>query len=122
MRALGLSLPEADEVMSHGMPCFGMTKAKKFAYVALNHHGAKNDSGGRIALLVQISGLDEQQQLIAIDAARYYRPAYFGDDWVAIRLDLPGTDWEGIGQRLANSWRLAAPRRLTSLLDAANAF
>jgi hypothetical protein len=104
------------------MPCFGVIRANKFAYVALNHHGAKNDSGGHIALLVRISGLDEQQQLIAIDDARYYRPACFGDDWVAIRLDMPGTDWEGIGQRLQSSWRLAAPRRLTNLLDAADAF
>jgi phosphoribosylglycinamide formyltransferase-1 len=122
VRALALALPEADEVTSHGMPCFGVIKGKKFAYVALNHHGAKNDSGGRIALLVRISGLDEQNQLIDMDEARYYRPAYFGDDWVAVRLDLPGTDWEGIGQRLHSSWRLAAPRRLTSLLDAADEF
>ncbi len=117
VRALALALPEADEVLSHGMACFGVTKGKKFAYVSANHHG-----DGRIALLVRISGLDEQMQLIDMDAARYYRAAYFGDDWVAIRLDLTGTDWEGIGHRLAASWRQAAPRRLVGLMDVADQF
>ena len=117
VRALALALPETNEATSHGMPCFGVTKGKKFAYVSLNHHG-----DGRIAVLTRISGIDEQQQLIDLDSARYYRAAYFGDDWVAIRLDLPNTDWQSISQRLHSSWRLAAPRRLTALLDAADQF
>ena len=117
VRDLALALPEADEVVSHGMPCFGVIKGKKFAYISRDHHG-----DGKLALLVKISGLDEQQQLIEMDAARYYRPAYFGGDWIAIRIDLGDTDWQAIGDWLARSWRAIAPKRLTTLIDAANAF
>ena len=117
VRERALALPEADEVSSHGMPCFGVTKGKKFAYVSLDHHG-----DGKTALLVKISGPDEQAQLIDLDPERYYRPAYFGDGWIAIRLDLGETDWDAIADRLQRSWRSVAPKRLTGLLDAADAF
>jgi formyltetrahydrofolate-dependent phosphoribosylglycinamide formyltransferase len=117
VRERALALPEADEVTSHGMPCFGIVKGKKFAYVSLDHHG-----DGKIALLVKISGPDEQAQLIENDPERYYRPAYFGDGWIAMRLDLGRNDWDEIGEWLARSWRSVAPRKLTTLMDAADAF
>jgi len=117
VRERALDLPEAEETLSHGMPCFGVTKGKKFAYVSMDHHG-----DGKIALLVKISGPDEQAQLIDMDEARYYRPAYFGDGWVGIRLDLGDTDWDSIADWLARSWRTVAPARLTRLMSAADAF
>jgi phosphoribosylglycinamide formyltransferase-1 len=117
VRERALALPEADEVVSHGMPCFGIIKGKKFAYVSLDHHG-----DGKTALLVKISGPDEQAELIEHDPERYYRPAYFGDGWIAMRLDLGRNDWDEIGEWLARSWRTVAPKKLTSLFDAADAF
>jgi phosphoribosylglycinamide formyltransferase-1 len=117
VRIRALALPESDETVSHGMPCFGVTKGKKFAYVSQDHHG-----DGKLALLVKISGADEQSALIDMDEARYYRPAYFGDGWIAIRLDLGDTDWDAIAGWLQRSWRSVAPKRLTALLDAADAF
>jgi len=117
VRQRALALPESDEGLSHGMPCFGVIKGKKFAYVSLDHHG---DS--KTALLVKIGGPDEQAQLIDMDPERYYRPAYFGDGWVGIRLDLGDTDWDAIAERLQRSWRSVAPKRLTALLDAADVF
>ena len=99
------------------MPCFGIVKGKKFAWVSLDHHG-----DGKTALLVKISGPDEQAQLIENDPHRYYRPAYFGDGWIAIRLDLGDTDWNAIADWLHRSWRSIAPKKLTSLLDAADEF
>ena len=117
VRQRALALPEADEIVSHGMPCFGIVKGKKFAYVSRDHHG-----DGKTALLVKISGLDEQQQLIELDERRYYRPAYFGNDWIAIRLDLGDTDWDAIGDWLTRSWRAVAPKKLTGLLDVADEF
>ncbi|MFX5972530.1 hypothetical protein ABTE98_19215, partial [Acinetobacter baumannii] len=44
VRERALALPEADEVVIHGMACFGIVKGKKFAYVSANHHG-----DGRVA-------------------------------------------------------------------------
>jgi phosphoribosylglycinamide formyltransferase 1 len=112
VRERAMALPEADEVLSHGMPCFGIIKGKKFAYVSNDHHG-----DGRVALLVKISGAEEQSQLIEMDEARYYRPPYFGDNWVGIRLDLGDTDWDHIGEWLAKSWRAVAPKKLAVMMD-----
>lgn len=117
VRELAMALPEADEVMSHGMPCFGIVKGKKFAYFTEDHHG-----DGKIALLVKISGGDEQAALIELDEERYYRPAYFGDGWVGIRLDLGDTDWDAIGEWLHKSWLAVAPKKLAGLMGVAEEF
>lgn len=117
VRTLALAQPEADEVSSHGMACFGIVGGKKFAYVSIDHHG-----DGKTAVLVKISGAEEQAMLIDSDAQRYYRPAYFGDGWVGIRLDLGDTDWDHISDWIAKSWRAVAPKKLTKLMDVAGEF
>lgn len=117
VRELALALPEADEVVSHGMPCFGIVKGKKFAYFTEDHHG-----DGKIAILVKISGGDEQAALIELDEERYYRPAYFGDGWVGIRLDLGDTDWDAIGEWLRKSWLAVAPKKLSGLMAVVEEF
>ena len=117
VRERAMSQPEADEVTSHGMPCFGIIGGKKFAYVSVDHHG-----DGKTSLLVKISGVEEQAMLIDSDEDRYYRPAYFGDGWVGIRLDLGDTDWDHIGEWLAKSWKAVAPKKLTRLIDVAGEF
>jgi phosphoribosylglycinamide formyltransferase 1 len=117
VRERAMAQPEADEVTSHGMPCFGIIGGKKFAYVSNDHHG-----DGKTALLVKISGAEEQAMLIDSDSDRYYRPAYFGDGWIGIRLDLGDTDWDHIGDWLAKSWRSVAPKKLTKLMDVAGEF
>ena len=117
VRERAMALPEADEVTSHGMPCFGIIKGKKFAYVSNDHH-----SDGKVALLVKISGVEEQAMLIDSDAGRYYRPPYFGDGWIGIRLDLGDNDWDHIGEWLSKSWRAVAPRKLAAMMDVAGEF
>lgn len=117
VRERAMALPEAEETLSHGMPCFGIVKGKKFAWVSLDHHG-----DGKTALLVKISGADEQAQLIDLDSERYYRPAYFGDGWIAIRLDLGDTDWNAIADWLRRSWLSVAPKKLSGLMAVAEEF
>lgn len=117
VRERAMTMPRAEETTSHGMPCFGIEKGKKFAWVSVDHHG-----DGRIALLTKIGGPDEQAQLIENDPERYFRPAYFGDDWIAARLDLGDTDWDAVEGRIARSWRAVAPKKLTALMDAADQF
>lgn len=112
VRERAVALPHVDEVTSHGMACFGMIKGKKFAYVSTDHHG-----DGKVALLVKISGLDEQQQLIENDPERFYRPAYFGDSWIAIRLDCDENDWDDIAEWLRRSWLNIAPRKLAAMME-----
>ena len=117
VRAIALAQPESNEVQSHGMPCFGIIGGKKFAYVSIDHRG-----DGKIALLVKISGVEEQTMLIDSDADCYYRPAYFGDGWVGIRLDLGDTDWDHINDWVAKSWRAVAPKKLSKLMDVVRDF
>ncbi len=117
VRERAMAMPEAEETVSHGMPCFGIVKGKKFAWVSLDHHG-----DGKTALLAKISGADEQAMLVERDAERFYRPPYFGDGWIGIRLDLGDTDWDDIAAWIERSWRAVAPKKLTKLVDAADAF
>lgn len=117
VRERALALPEADEALSHGMPCFGIVKGKKFAYFSQDHHG-----DGRTALLVKTTAPEEQAMLIESDPTRYYRPAYFGDGWVGVRLDLGDTDWDQIADRLRKGWHEVAPRKLLGLMDVADEF
>jgi phosphoribosylglycinamide formyltransferase 1 len=117
VRARALALPQSDERVSHGMPCFGVLKGKKFAYVSHDHHG-----DGKTALLVKISGIDEQAMLIEQDGERYYRPAYFGDGWIGIRLDLGDNDWDSISNRLKTSWEASAPKSVMRALNIAETF
>ena len=117
VRAIALAQPESNEVQSHGMPCFGIIGGKKFAYVSIDHLG-----DGKIALLVKISGVEEQTMLIDSDADCYYRPAYFGDGWVGIRLDLGDTNWDHINDWVAKSWRAVAPKKLSKLMDVVRDF
>jgi phosphoribosylglycinamide formyltransferase 1 len=113
VRERALAQNETEETLSHGMACFGIIGGKKFAYVSTDHHG-----DGKTALLVKISGVEEQAMLIDRDPERYYRPAYFGDGWVAIRLDLGDTDWDDIGEWLGKSWLAVAPKKLKRLIVA----
>ena len=115
VRIRAIAQTEAEETVSHGMPCFGIIGGKKFAYVSRDHHG-----DGKLSLLVKISGAEEQAMLIEQDEDRYYRPAYFGDGWIAIRLDLGDNDWDHIGEWLAKSWLAVAPKKLVKLLEIAN--
>jgi phosphoribosylglycinamide formyltransferase 1 len=117
VRERAMTQAESCEVMSHGMPCFGIIGGKKFAYFSADHHG-----DGRVALLVKISGVDEQNMLIESDPDRYFRPAYFGDGWAGIRLDLGDNDWDHIGDWIAKSWLAVAPRKLTKMIDVAGEF
>ncbi|EJL24774.1 phosphoribosylglycinamide formyltransferase [Novosphingobium sp. AP12] len=117
VRERAMAQPEAEETTSHGMACFGIVKGKKFAYFSADHHG-----DGRVALLVKISGPEEQAMLMEQDEERYFRPAYFGDGWIGIRLDLGDTDWDAVADWLARSWRAVAPKKLAALMNAADGF
>ncbi|WP_296720400.1 phosphoribosylglycinamide formyltransferase [Erythrobacter sp.] len=121
VRALALALPEADERESHGSPGFrvgGDKSGKFFAYFADQHHGTPH-----IALLARTGSMDELLNLVESQPEVYFKPAYYGaSGWVGIILNRPGVDWDEIARWLQRSWRSVAPKRLTRLLDIADAF
>lgn len=121
LRALALALPETDERTSHGSPGFrvgGEKSGKYFAYFADQHHGTPH-----IALLVRTGSMDELLALVEDQPEVYFKPAYYGAaGWVGIILNRPGVDWDAVAEWLERSWRGAAPKRLTRLMDVADAF
>ena len=107
VRELALALPETTERESHGAPGFLIEDGKFFAYFWHDHHG-----DGETVVIVRTTGSDEQAMLIEADPETYFSPAYLGaSGWVALRLD-GEVDWDRVGDRIAISWELAAPRRL----------
>lgn len=107
VRQVALALPESEERLSHGQPTF-FVAGKQFAQFRDNHHGDE-----KTVVCVRTGGLDEQAMLIEADPQTYSRPAYFGPSgWISINLAGDGVDWDGVADRIAASWELAAPRRL----------
>lgn len=121
VRRLALALPETDERTSHGSPGFrvgGEKAGKYFAYFADQHHGTEH-----IAVLVRTSGMDELLSLVEDQPEVYFKPAYYGaSGWIGIILNRPGVDWDAVAAWLERSWRGAAPKRLTRLIDVADEF
>ncbi len=115
---LAMALPEAEERPAHGSPGWRIAGGKYFAWFSDRHHGEAT-----IGLLVKTSGVDEMAALIEQDSDAYYRPAYYGaSGWVGLALNRPDVDWDHVGEWLQRSWRAVAPKRLTRLMDIADAF
>ncbi|MCP5396522.1 MAG: phosphoribosylglycinamide formyltransferase [Sphingomonadaceae bacterium] len=120
VEALALALPETEARDSHGSPGWrtGGKSGKYFAYFNDQHHGEEH-----VAVLVKTSSQDELLSLCEQAPDIYYKPAYYGaSGWVGIILNRPEVDWDHVQQWLERSWRSVAPKRLTSLLDAADEF
>lgn len=108
LRAIAMALPHAAEKISHGQPVFYIEKGKLFAQYWHDHH-----HDGASAVMVKLSGIEEQEMLIDLDPELYYRPAYIGPSgWIAIRTDVEGTDWDMITDKVGASWRNVAPAKL----------
>jgi hypothetical protein len=105
VREAALALPDTDERLSHRQPTF-FVAGKQFAQFRDNHHG-----DGHTVVCVRVSGIDEQAMLLDADPATYSKPAYL-PSWVAIQLAGHNVDWDHVGDRIAASWELSAPRRL----------
>jgi hypothetical protein len=111
VRELALALPGTAERASHGSPGFHIEKGKFFAYFWHNHH-----SDGETVVIVKTSGAEEQTMLIEMDPDCYYSPPYLGPSgWVAMRLNGDDVDWDRVGDRIAQSWEMVAPRRLLEM-------
>lgn len=105
IRETALELPETEERLSHGQPTF-FVAGKQFAQFRANHHG-----DGKTVVCVRVSSLDEQAMLLEADPEAYSKSAYL-PSWISINVAGDNVDWGHVGDRIAASWELAAPRRL----------
>ncbi len=121
VRELALALPHTHAKDSHGSPGFRVGSEKSgrfFAHFSDRHHGAPH-----ISLLVKCSSIDELESLVEAQPQAYHKPAYYGaSGWIGVILNRPGVDWDNVAEWLQRSWRMAAPKSVTKLIDAADAF
>jgi hypothetical protein len=111
VRRICLALPETFEKLSHGEPTF-FVKKKVFAMCSINHH-----HDGHIAVVVP-APIGVQQALIEASPRKYYRPPYVGGaGWVGI--ELPRVSDKELNLHIKEAWRLIAPPKLQSTLEAA---
>lgn len=115
LRAICLALPEATERASHGETAFFVGSGKQFACVDDHHHGA-----GHLAFWCPAAP-GVQQELIAEDPQRFFRPPYVGHrGWLGVRIDGGPDrqpDWDEVAELVRDAYRQVAPKRLVARLD-----
>lgn len=111
LRQLCLALPEVVERASHGSPGFFVRGKKKFVSVDDHHHGVDHLGFWCAA------PPGAQEEMIAENEARYFRPPYVGHrGWLGVRIDLD-PDWSEIDEIVRDAYRCVAPRTLLAQLD-----
>ncbi len=112
LRAICLALPEVTERLSHGSPTFFVRDKKTFVMYLDDHHG-----DGRLALMCAAPA-GVQEEMIAADPERFFRPAYVGHrGWIGLRLDV-SPDWVEVAGVVEDAYRCVAPVTLVRELDA----
>lgn len=112
VRGFCLALPEVTERLSHGAPAFFVRDRKQFVTVwADGHHRDE------FPHLWCAAPPGAQEELIAEDPERFFRPPYVGHrGWLGVRLDRT-PDWAEIGELCADAYRVIAPRTLVARLE-----
>ncbi len=119
IRKIALALPEVNERLSHGEPCFFVRDKRPLCYFHDNHNG-----DGRISLWCPApAGVSEE--LASAKAARFFKPPTSArgvfSGWLGIYLDTTGknkVDWNEIAAIVEDAFRIVAPRQLIAQLDA----
>jgi hypothetical protein len=117
VRAICLAFPEVSERPSHGAQSFFVRQKRSFVALYVDGH-----HDNRFPHLWSAAAPGVQQELIAQDPQRYFRPPYVGHrGWVGVRLDAPDVDWAEVAEVCQDAYRTVAPARLVALLDAGSA-
>ena len=108
IRAICAALPEVVERESHGEATWFVGK-RVFVMAADRHHDERR------AVYIP-AGDGVQETLVEADPARFFRPPYVGGrGWLGVYVDVP-VDWDELGARIVDVYRLIAPRRLAALV------
>ena len=111
VRRICLGLPEVSERLSHGSPSWFVRGKKTVASFVDDHHG-----DGILGIWCAAPP-GVQEELVAQEPGRFYRPAYVGHrGWLGVRLDVD-VDWDEVAGILEDAFRCVAPKTLIALLD-----
>jgi len=110
VRRACLGLPEATERESHGSPSFFVRDKKTFVSFWDDHH-----SDGRLCIWCAApEGV--QQELIATDPERFFRPPYVGHrGWLGVHLRQ--VDQDELDVLAEDAYRCIAPKTLIKQLE-----
>lgn len=118
VRRIALALPEVNERLSHGEPCFFVRDRRPLCYFHDDHNG-----DGRISLWCPVP-LGLREELVSAEPERFFEPPTSSSgvfsDWLGIFLDLPGKkriDWDEIAAIVEDAYRHVAPKSLVAGLD-----
>jgi hypothetical protein len=112
LRAICLAFPEVTERLSHGAPTWFVRDRTVFV---TSHEQGHHDN--RFPHLWCAAPPGAQEELIAADPRRYFRPPYVGHrGWLGVRTDR-SVDWAEIAELCEDAYRTVAPKRLVRLLD-----
>jgi hypothetical protein len=115
VRKIALALPEVNERLSHGAPCFFIQNRRPLCYY---HDGHRGD--GRVSVWFPVPS-GAQEELVAAEPKRFFKPptsaAGTFANWLGVFLDTSELDWKEIAGMLEEAFRRAAPKRLTTELD-----
>ncbi|HET6866958.1 MAG TPA: MmcQ/YjbR family DNA-binding protein [Solirubrobacteraceae bacterium] len=110
LRALCLALPEVSERIGHGEPGWFVRGRRQFAVLDDHHHGTDHLAFWCAAA----AGV--QQELIAENPQRFFRPPYVGHrGWVGVRIDNQ-PDWNELSELVRDAYRQVAPKALVEEL------
>lgn len=110
VRKVCLSLPEAEEFISHGAPNFRVRKGKIFAVYAVNTHGDR-----RIALWLNAPA-GAQALHVQSDSQIFFVPPYVGPrGWLGVELN-KGLSWQRIAELVREAYLNTAPPKLHALV------
>jgi hypothetical protein len=113
LRAICMAFPEVTERLSHGAPTWFVRDKKVF--VTFWNHG-HHDVEFPHLWCAAAPGV--QQELVAGEPARFFRPPYVGHrGWLGVRLDT-GIGWDEIAELCQDAYRVIAPPTLLRRLDA----
>jgi hypothetical protein len=118
VRRIALALPEVNERLSHGEPCFFVRDRRPLCYFHDDHNG-----DGRISLWCPAPP-GAQEEMVAAAPDRFFKPPMSArgvfSDWLGVYLDLPGdsrVDWKEIAAIVKDAYRIVAPKHLVAELE-----
>ncbi len=112
IRRICLALPEVEERLSHGTPTFFVRGKKTFVTVWTHGHHDQT-----FAHLWCAAPPGAQQELVASEPDRFFRPPYVGHrGWLGLRLDGP-VDEDELAEICQDAYRTVAPATLVKQLD-----
>jgi hypothetical protein len=113
LRAIALGYPESYEKVSHGRPCFFVSKM--FAM----YGGSTKAKGPMVTVphCVMVK-VDETDRAALQQDERFFYPAYLGPSgWLGLDFSVADVDWDEVRELVDASYRLVAPKKLIRQLD-----